>query len=84
MAARRRSTAWPGLTLDPGDRFHVTLANALEAETIIHWHGQIPPNAQDGVPGLPMPPLAPGETRSYDFEPRPGTHWMHSHVPRHR
>lgn len=81
MAARRRSTAWPGLTLDPGDRFHVTLANALEAETIIHWHGQIPPNAQDGVPGLPMPPLAPGETRSYDFEPRPGTHWMHSHVP---
>src|SRR5690606_24110925 len=48
---------------------------------IIHWHGQIPPNAQDGVPGLPMPPLAPGETRSYDFEPRPGTQWMHSHVP---
>ncbi|GKY88092.1 multicopper oxidase [Sinisalibacter aestuarii] len=28
-----------------------------------------------------MPLLAPGETRSYDFETRPGTHWMHSHVP---
>jgi hypothetical protein len=25
--------------------------------------------------------LAPGETRSCDFEARPGTRWMHSHVP---
>ncbi|OSP53779.1 multicopper oxidase family protein [Pseudoruegeria sp. SK021] len=70
-----------GLVLDPGQRFRVDLSNDLDIETIIHWHGQIPPNAQDGVPNMPMPLLAPGETRSYDFETRPGTHWMHSHVP---
>ncbi|MDP3342334.1 multicopper oxidase family protein [Frigidibacter sp.] len=70
-----------GLILDPGQRFAVDLTNDLDVETIIHWHGQIPPNVQDGVPGLPMPLLSPGERRSYDFAPMPGTHWMHSHVP---
>ncbi|WP_347267981.1 multicopper oxidase domain-containing protein [Paracoccus sp. (in: a-proteobacteria)] len=70
-----------GLTLDPGQRFRVDLTNDLDVATIIHWHGQIPPNAQDGVPDLPMPLLSPGETRSYDFAALPGTYWMHSHVP---
>ncbi|WCR09737.1 multicopper oxidase domain-containing protein [Paracoccus stylophorae] len=70
-----------GLVLDPGQRFRVDLTNDLDVGTIIHWHGQIPPNAQDGVPDMPMALLAPRETRSYDFEARPGTHWMHSHVP---
>jgi FtsP/CotA-like multicopper oxidase with cupredoxin domain len=70
-----------GLVLDPGQKFRVDLTNDLDVGTIIHWHGQIPPNAQDGVPDMPMPLLAAGETRSYDFEARPGTHWMHSHVP---
>ena len=44
-----------GLILDPGQRFTVDLTNALDVETLIHWHGQIPPNAQDGVPGMPAP-----------------------------
>jgi FtsP/CotA-like multicopper oxidase with cupredoxin domain len=70
-----------GLILDPGQRFRVDLTNALDEETIIHWHGQIPPNAQDGVPNLPMSLLQQGEMRSYDYAPMPGTHWMHSHVP---
>ncbi len=30
---------------------------------------------------MPQPLLTPGETRSFDFAPLPGTHWMHSHVP---
>jgi FtsP/CotA-like multicopper oxidase with cupredoxin domain len=71
----------PGLILDPGERFRVSLTNTLDAETILHWHGQIPPNIQDGVPNLPMPKLTSGETREYDFEPLAGTHWMHAHVP---
>jgi hypothetical protein len=71
----------PGLILDPGQRFRVDLTNDLEIGTIIHWHGQVPPNEQDGVPGMPMQLLAPGERRSYDYPARPGTHWMHSHVP---
>lgn len=73
--------AGQGLVLDPAQRFRVDLTNDLDVATIIHWHGQNPPNAQDGVPDMPMPLLAPGETRSYAFEARPGTHWMHSHVP---
>jgi len=71
-----------GLTLDPGQRFRVDLTNNLEVPTIVHWHGQIPPNAQDGVPNT-VPLMAPGERRSYDFAPRPGTYWMHAHVVTH-
>ena len=70
-----------GLILDPGQQFRVDLTNALDVETIIHWHGQLPPNAQDGVPNLPMPLLKTGQMRSFDYAPNPGTHWMHSHVP---
>ncbi len=70
-----------GLRLDHGQRFTLDLSNALDVDTIIHWHGQIPPNAQDGVPDLPAPMLRPGEVRAYDFAPLAGTHWMHSHVP---
>lgn len=70
-----------GLILDPGQRFAVNLTNALDVETLIHWHGQIPPNAQDGVPGMPAPMLNPGEARAYDFGAKPGTHWMHAHIP---
>jgi FtsP/CotA-like multicopper oxidase with cupredoxin domain len=70
-----------GLILDPGQRFRVDLTNSLDVETIIHWHGQTPPNVQDGVPDLPMPLLKPGEARSYDYAPMHGTYWMHSHVP---
>ncbi len=72
-----------GFVLDPGQRFAVDLTNTLTEPTLIHWHGQIPPNAQDGVPGIPMPMLEPGETRAYDFAARPGTHWMHAHIAEH-
>jgi FtsP/CotA-like multicopper oxidase with cupredoxin domain len=73
--------AGQGLVLDPGQLFRVDLINRLTVPTIIHWHGQIPPNEQDGVPDMPLPLLAPGEMRSFDYIPRSGTHWMHSHVP---
>ena len=86
----RAATVWglagpsgQGLTLDPGMPFRVDLTNELDTATLIHWHGQIPPNAQDGVPDMPLPMLAPGETRAYDFAPLPGTYWMHAHVPLH-
>ena len=74
-------TGTQGLTLASGERFQVTLKNALPEPTLIHWHGQIPPNVQDGVPDMPAPKLAPGEERGYDFAPRPGTYWMHAHIP---
>lgn len=74
------STGRPGLVLDPGTRFHVDLTNDLAEETIVHWHGQIPPNTQDGVSNTNLM-IAPGESRVFDFAPRPGTYWMHAHVP---
>ena len=77
------SNGQSGLVLDPGQRFAVDLTNSLADPTIIHWHGQIPDNAQDGVPDMPMPVLQPGETRAYDFPARAGTHWMHAHIPAH-
>jgi FtsP/CotA-like multicopper oxidase with cupredoxin domain len=70
-----------GLILVTSQRFRVDLTNKLDVETLIHWHGQIPPNVQDGVPDMPMPTRARGEIRSYDFAPRPGTNWTHSHIP---
>jgi FtsP/CotA-like multicopper oxidase with cupredoxin domain len=70
-----------GLVLDPGQRFRVDLTNDLPEPTLIHWHGQIPPNEQDGVPDMPLPLMQPGEMRSYDYATIPGTYWMHAHVP---
>src|SRR3981081_3920999 len=69
----------PGLTLSPGERFHVDLINQTETSTITHWHGQLPPWTQDGIPWLQPPPIPVGDTRSYDYAPIAGTYWMHSH-----
>src|SRR6478672_9907060 len=69
----------PGITLSPGDRFHVDLVNRAGTSTIIHWHGQLPPWRQDGFPWPQTPPIPAGDTRSYDYTPIAGTYWMHSH-----
>lgn len=68
-----------GVMLNVGQRFAPRLSNSLNEPHLIHWHGQTPPAAQDGVPGLSQQALAPGAFYDYDFAPRPGTHWMHSH-----
>ncbi len=68
-----------GLVLDPGRRFLVDLANRAGEEAVIHWHGQTPPYVQDGVADMNRPTIRDGGTASYDFAPRTGTHWMHSH-----
>src|SRR5580704_13164682 len=63
----------PGIRLAPGERFLVDLANEAGTSTIVHWHGQLPPWQQDGFPWPQTPPIAAGETHSYDFAPIPGT-----------
>jgi FtsP/CotA-like multicopper oxidase with cupredoxin domain len=76
----QQSDGTPGLVLDPGQRFRVELRNRGGVPTIAHWHGQTPPVAQDGVTDTGLETLvADGGTQAYDFAPRPGTHWMHSH-----
>src|SRR5438309_2083264 len=69
----------PGITLSPGERFHVDLANQAGTSTIIHWHGQLPPWTQDGFPWPQTPPIPAGDTHTYDYAPIAGTFWMHSH-----
>ena len=61
-------------------QLRLALTNTLDEPTLIHWHGQTPPTKQDGVPQLSQPALKPGESAAYDFKPRTGTHWMHSHL----
>ncbi len=69
-----------GARLAPGERFSFSLQNSCGAPTIIHWHGQTPPVAQDGVTATGYEqPIASGAAAAYDYAPRPGTHWMHSH-----
>ncbi len=69
-----------GAVLAPGERFATSLVNQCGEPTIIHWHGQTPPVRQDGVTETGYETLiANGAAQGYDFAPRPGTHWMHSH-----
>jgi FtsP/CotA-like multicopper oxidase with cupredoxin domain len=70
-----------GLELVYGQGFDVNLTNDLSEETLLHWHGLLPPVAMDGTPMLSGPTLAAGETRRFNFDQlETGTHWMHSHV----
>ena len=69
-----------GLSLEAGARFNVTLDNQSGVDTIIHWHGQVPSPELDGVHDTGyVAPMQHGEERHFDFEARPGTHWMHAH-----
>ena len=71
----------PEIRVTEGDLLRVTLTNALPEPTTIHWHGVPVPNAMDGVPDMPLPPIQPGETFAYEFVARPsGTYWYHPHV----
>jgi plastocyanin len=64
-----------------GDIMRVHLHNRLPVATTIHWHGVDVPQAQDGVPLISQPPVAPGEDFVYQFTAtNPGTRWYHSHV----
>ena len=71
----------PGLRLRTGDAFNVLLRNETAEPTIVHWHGLTPPWQSDGVADAPLPLIAAGTDRSYNFPVgKPGTHWMHAHT----
>jgi FtsP/CotA-like multicopper oxidase with cupredoxin domain len=75
------ATGRQGLELVYGQGFDVNVTNSLNEETLLHWHGLLPPVAMDGTPMLSGPLLAAGETRRFVFDQlETGTHWMHSHV----
>jgi FtsP/CotA-like multicopper oxidase with cupredoxin domain len=70
----------PLLRWREGDTVTLRVANQLDEDTSIHWHGIILPADMDGVPGLSFPGIRPRESYTYQFQVRQsGTYWYHSH-----
>lgn len=70
----------PLLRLREGQRVRLSVTNALEEDTSIHWHGILLPFQMDGVPGVSFPGIRPRETFVYEFPiVQAGTFWYHSH-----
>jgi suppressor of ftsI len=70
----------PLLRVRQGSTILVDFENATELPGSIHWHGVRLDNAEDGVPGLTQPPVAPGETFRYRLHfPDAGIFWYHPH-----
>ncbi|WP_305097441.1 copper resistance system multicopper oxidase [Croceibacterium aestuarii] len=71
----------PLLRLKEGQDLTVDLVNNSSEGTSIHWHGLLVPFLMDGVPGITMPAVLPGETFRYRFPIRQaGTYWWHAHT----
>lgn len=63
-----------------GQPMQLTVHNATQDYTAMHWHGLRIPNAMDGVPYLTQMPIAADETFVYEFTPPDaGTYWYHPH-----
>lgn len=70
----------PLLRVTEGDRLRLVFKNELPEPTVVHFHGPILPNSQDGVPDVTQPVIQPGETYEYEFAVRPsGTFMYHTH-----
>src|ERR671910_2731143 len=70
----------PTLRWKEGDTVTLRVANTLNEDASIHWHGILLPANMDGVPGLSFHGIRPRETYVYRFKLRQGgTYWYHSH-----
>jgi CopA family copper-resistance protein len=70
----------PTLRWKEGDTVTLRVANTLDEDASIHWHGILLPANMDGVPGLSFHGIRPGETYAYRFTVKQGgTYWYHSH-----
>lgn len=64
-----------------GRFFDVTVKNQTDVPTVLHWHGLLLPNSEDGVPFVTQLPIPPGGEYHYRFKlKQSGTYWMHSHL----
>ena len=63
-----------------GQDFNTTVVNKTNVPIVIHWHGLVDPNDQDGVPYVTQLPIPPGKEQQYRYPlVQSGTYWMHSH-----
>lgn len=60
---------FPSATMNAreGDLLRVTVENAADAPTAIHFHGILAPNVMDGVPDVTQPPIEPGARFVYEL-----------------
>jgi len=81
-------TAWtfngsvpgPEIRVQEGEDVKIILKNELKDPVTIHWHGIPVPNSMDGIPGVTMNAVQPGDIFTYEFNATvPGTYWYHSH-----
>jgi bilirubin oxidase len=91
VAPGRRATFWayngavpgPLIEASAGDRVRIAFTNQLPAqESTIHWHGMPVPASEDGSP---LDPVAPGDTRVYEFTlpaDSAASYWYHPHPHR--
>jgi hypothetical protein len=76
----------PPIRVEQGDTVRLTVENTHYFPHTVHPHGVDHPFAvdgegNDGVPQTSEDPIMPGESRTYEFEPRePGTMFYHCHV----
>ena len=71
----------PLVRLSEGQNLIVDLVNQAHEATSIHWHGMLVPFLMDGVPGVSMAAVEPGDTYRYEFPIRQsGTYWWHAHT----
>jgi FtsP/CotA-like multicopper oxidase with cupredoxin domain len=76
------SLVGPTLNVNPGDRIELTLINALNKSTNLHFHGLhvSPSNNSDNI----FIEVAPGKTLTYvinlPVDHPPSTFWYHSHM----
>ena len=70
----------PLVRLREGQNAILRVANQLDEDTSVHWHGIILPAEMDGVPGVSFAGIKPGQTFTYQFPVKQsGTYWYHSH-----
>lgn len=76
----RDGNTWinPILRVRSGSTFRAKLRNALDEETIIHWHGLEVDTKNDAHPRYV---IGPGAAYDYEFQVRnrAGTYWYHPH-----
>ncbi len=71
----------PTLEFIEGETAVIKVINHTEKKTLIHWHGLLIKNDQDGVPYVNSLPIEPKSEKIYRFKLiQNGTYWYHSHV----